>query len=114
LAHIYQYISVIMTHERLAMLDPGSDYEESKASEKVTPFQHSDLLRHIISYVGEKQYRFVAAISKDFQAAYLESFRYDTQTYYNALTIKHAMISMEDETVDHSETSILCTSAARH
>jgi hypothetical protein len=114
----------VMTHERLEMEEITNDNEDSRESEQATPFQHSDLLRHIISYVGEKQYRFVAAINKDFQAAYLELFHNDTQTYYNASTIKHAIISMEDGTVNDdsmdddevglSSSSTLCTSAARH
>jgi hypothetical protein len=37
-------------------------------------FRNLDILQHIVLFVGDNQYRFVAAISKGFQALYLNLF----------------------------------------
>jgi hypothetical protein len=38
---------------------------------ETSPLQDLDILKHIISFVGANQYRFTAAVSKNFKAFYL-------------------------------------------
>jgi hypothetical protein len=77
--------------------------------------QHPDMLRHILSFVGANQYRFVTPLNKDFMATYLQLFPYNKTTYYNASTIHHANICiMECPHSCCSAYATLCTSAARH
>jgi hypothetical protein len=78
------------------------------------PFQNNDILQHIISFIGMKQYRFVAAISKDFQAVYRQVFPNDKSTCYNASSIEHAKISLESVYIRLTNSATLCNSAARH
>jgi hypothetical protein len=74
---------------------------------------NADFLQHIISSVGCNQYRFVAAVSKDFRNAYLQLFPQNMSTYYNASTIEHADICiMECRNIRQSAT--LCHAAIRH
>jgi hypothetical protein len=85
------------------------------ASSSSSPLKDLDIAKNIIAFVGCNQYRFVAAISKDFQAAYQQLYPNNKRTYYNASTIQHANICIEEgRDVNHSNFSILCTSAARH
>jgi hypothetical protein len=58
-------------------------------------FKNVDILLHIISFVGVNQYRFVAAINKEFQTAYLQLYPNNKKTYYNASTLKHTVICFE-------------------
>jgi hypothetical protein len=58
-----------------------------------SPFEDVNILQQIVSFVGQYQYRFVAGINKDFKDAYLQLFSDKHETYYNASTVKHAMIS---------------------
>jgi hypothetical protein len=78
-----------------------------------TLFTDYDLLGQILSYVGRNQYRFVAAINKDFQKIFLQLFPDNKETYINASTIDHVQISLESPYNQTSE-STMCTSAARH
>jgi hypothetical protein len=79
-------------------------------------FDNLELLQHILSYVGTYQYRFIAAVSTNFKAAYQNVFPNDTQTYINAATIEHARICFECHILrtEWDGNSILCCSAAQH
>jgi hypothetical protein len=62
----------------------------------ISPLDDFNLLQNIISFVGKNQYRFVAAINRDFQAVYLKLFPDNKQTYYNASTVGHAALCYND------------------
>jgi hypothetical protein len=79
---------------------------------KRSPLHQLEILEQIVSFVGKNQYRFVAAINKDFQATYLHLFPDNKQTYVNASTIEHAEISFEYHC--RREEDLMCASAARH
>ena len=51
-----------------------------------------DVLKHVVSFVGDKQYRFVASINRRFKDAYVEAFPGTKRTAMNACTLKHAKI----------------------
>ena len=55
------------------------------------------IIKHILSFVGRNQYRFVAAINKGFKEAYLELFPENKTTHRNASTEKHARICWEEK-----------------
>jgi hypothetical protein len=79
--------------------------------------QNTDILRHILSFVGDNQYRFVASINQTFKAGYLQLYKNNRQTYYNFSTIEHADICMEEQDTEDQniyESHILCNRAARH
>jgi hypothetical protein len=62
----------------------------------ITPLQDSNILQNIISFVGQNQYRFVAAVNRDFQAVYLQLFPDNKHTYYNASSVGHATLCYND------------------
>jgi hypothetical protein len=78
------------------------------------PFENLDILQNIISFIGENQYRFVAAVNNDFKAVYLQLFPDNKQTSYNASTVEHVKICLKSQYIHHTCTSTLCNSVARH
>jgi hypothetical protein len=87
------------------------DTEVVAQEESSIVFRNLGILQHIVLFVGNNQYRFVAAISKDFQSLYLSLFSQSKETNYNVSTVKHAKISMECPEVRFN--SVLCNLAAR-
>ena len=87
-------------------------------STKRSLLEHLDLslLSEIISFIGPKQYRFVAAINKSFRTAYLQAFNHETKTHLNASTLEHAKICFDEmnEATCATFPYDLCTSAARY
>ena len=49
-----------------------------------------DVLKHVFSFVGRNQYRFIAGVNRCFREAHLEAFPEDKRTYLNASTEKLA------------------------
>jgi hypothetical protein len=86
--------------------------KEASMETSPSPFENLDVRQHIISFVGKNQYRFVAAISRNFQAGYLQLYPDNKQTYYNVSTVEHADICFESH--DAHRSSTLCKTAARH
>jgi hypothetical protein len=101
---------------KLTVDNTNNEEDDNKGNldESTTFWKKIDVLQHILSFVGKGQYRFIAAVNRDFKLAYLELFSKNKQTYYNASTIEHANISLEDGTVDNDRKSKLYASAARH
>ena len=58
--------------------------------------ENVDVLRWVISFIGPKQYRFMAVICKGFHAAYVQQIPNDTETKLNASTIEYAKICWEE------------------
>jgi hypothetical protein len=56
---------VIASLQTPSILDVSTN--TSTANQTISPLEDSNLLQHILSFVGDKQYRFVASISKTFQ-----------------------------------------------
>ena len=85
------------------------------ATDSTFPLDNPDLLKNILSFVGENQYRFVAVINRRFHEAYLETFPRNFVTYFTASTEKHARIAW-DELHPHRIKSKkgLCRSAAMY
>ena len=81
-----------------------------------SPFDNLDvaLLSDIIAFVGEHQYRFVAIVSRQFQATYSYLFPENRTTYLNASTVEHAKICWEEIHQKNYDNQILCMSAAIH
>jgi hypothetical protein len=55
-----------------------------------------DVTKLILSFVGNNQYRFVAATNQQFKAAYLQIFSENKTTKISAQTLKHTAISWEE------------------
>jgi hypothetical protein len=80
-----------------------------------SPFQNLDVLKCIVSFIGKNQYRFVAAINQSFKMTYHQLYPNNKTTYYNASTLKHAMICFEEcHFMQQERFAVLCTDAARH
>ena len=62
----------------------------------LSSLDHMDVLQLIISFVGDHQYRFVAAVNQSFRTAYANEFRNETSTYLNTSTVAHAKICYEE------------------
>jgi hypothetical protein len=88
----------------------------STATTTTTVLEDVHLLSRILSFVGTNQYRFVAAVCTDFKAVYHQLFPENTTTtYYNASSVGHAKICIEECPQMHPHGStVLCNSAARH
>jgi Ankyrin repeats (many copies) len=56
----------------------------------VTTFDNESVLKHILSFVGDKQYRFIAGVNHTFHDAY-SALHPSKETYCNASTMKHMM-----------------------
>jgi hypothetical protein len=77
----------------------------------LSPFDNSHLLRHILLLVGKNQYRFVAAINKEFQNAYLQLFLNNKSTYYNTSTVEHTDLCIaESRHISSLRNATLCNS----
>ena len=80
------------------------------------PFEdHVDVLKHVLTFVGENQYRFVAGVSRCFQQAYSDVFPASQTTYLNASTENIARLCWSE--IDHGwvvSQKALCKSAAKH
>jgi hypothetical protein len=86
---------VIASLQALSILDVSAN--TSTTNQTISPLEDSNLLKHILSFVGDKQYRFIASISKTFQSVYVHLFPENNKsTYINASTIKHAKICTEE------------------
>ena len=62
----------------------------------VSPMDNVDILRLVVSFIGQKHYRFIAIISQSFHSAYAQEFPKDTTTKLNASTIEYAKICWEE------------------
>jgi hypothetical protein len=91
----------------------NNNNDMTNAPKESSPFYNLDILQHIISFVGQNQYRFVAIINPSFKKVYLQLFPENRETYCNASTIEHAKICFE-ESGDYINERKLCESAAKH
>jgi hypothetical protein len=81
----------------------------------MSPLENFSLLQHILSFVGDNQYRFVALINKNFQDVYLRTFNYNKSTYYNASTVEHTDVCIDECFRTRTlRNATLCNSAVRH
>ena len=55
-----------------------------------------DVLRLIVSFIGPKQYRFIALINLSFHAAYIQAFPKDTETKLDASTVELAKVCWDE------------------
>ena len=69
---------------------------ESDCLNILSSFDNMDVLQLIVSFVGDYQYRFVAAVNRSFRAAYANEFRNNTITYIDTSTVAHAKICYEE------------------
>jgi hypothetical protein len=71
-------LSVVVVAREWPSRQPTKKIKAITAAMEVapTPLEDLDILpvHHIVSFVGPNQYRFVAAISKDFKASYCHLF----------------------------------------
>jgi hypothetical protein len=82
----------------------------------ISPLQNVNLLEHILEYVGNLQYRFVAGVCHDFKEVYLELYSNCKRTVYNTSTIGHTAICLEEGKLSQDHFDVQCalsTSAAR-
>jgi hypothetical protein len=77
-----------------------------------TIFDNDLILQHILSYVGNYQYLFVANVNCIFRNAYTTLFP-TKETYYNASTMEHTRLCYNGEHINHQR-SLLCNSAAAY
>ena len=86
------------------------------SSVSIFPFDDNlDVLKHVLMFVGENQYRFVAGVSRCFQQAYSDVFPASRKTYLNASMENIARFCWSE--IDHGSViyqKLLCRSAARH
>lgn len=78
-------------------------------------FDMSDILRHMLAFVGPNQYRFIGTINHQFRTEYLNLYQNKMTTCMNASTLGHAKICFEE--IDINDTiypSQLCQLAARN
>jgi hypothetical protein len=83
-------------------------------SVRASVFDDNHLIQHILTFVGKNQYRFVAAVNRDFHAAYLHAFPGNTLTRIDLLTIGRATICYAEIPPGAHMQCALCVSAARH
>jgi hypothetical protein len=69
-------------------------------------------IQHILSFVGQHQYRFVATVNHNFHTAYLSMFPKKV-TRLNVSTTEHAKICFDEIKRPYHYPSILCRIAAR-
>jgi hypothetical protein len=69
-------------------------------------------IQHILPFVGDHQYRFVAAVNRNFHTAYVTAFPKKV-THNNVSTIEHAKICFDEWKRPYHHPSILCCIAAR-
>jgi hypothetical protein len=92
---------------------------EAAVATLASVFDDNHLVQHILTFVGENQYRFVAAVNRDFHAAYLHVFPGNTLTRIDVSTIRHASICYAevprgDRNASTMMQRSMCRSAARH
>jgi hypothetical protein len=73
---------------------------------------NEELLQHIFSFVGDKQYRFIASVNHTFYKAYTALYP-KRITYCNASTMEHMLLCYNEPTTKHHKL-LLCESAAYH
>ena len=72
-------------------------WDDASKPQLVSPMENVDILRLVVSFIGPKNYQFIAVISKNFHAAYQQEFPMDsTTTKLNASTIEFAKICWEE------------------
>jgi hypothetical protein len=70
-------------------------------------------IQYILPFVGRHQYRFVAAVNRNFHTAYVTAFPKKV-TRFNVSTIEHAKICFDEwKIIKYRRPSILCCIAAR-
>jgi hypothetical protein len=69
-------------------------------------------IQHILPFVGQHQYRFVATVNHNFHTAYLSMFPKKV-TRLNVSTMEHAKICFDEWKIRYRQPSILCCIAAR-
>jgi hypothetical protein len=77
-----------------------------------SPLDDTNIIHHVMSYIGCDQYRFVAMIDRRFKDVYEHLFPGNTRTSISASTIGLAKICFEE--VDECLHNELCCSAATH
>ncbi len=88
------------------------------ATTTVLPLESVDLLKSILSFVGSKQYLYVAVVNRRFKEAYLEIYNGNKETNVNISTEKLAKFCWKE--IDHNHYAagrlqrVLCASAAAH
>jgi hypothetical protein len=100
-------------NKRELLTNQNSKRPTVKTSASTLASEDWNVLQQIIGFIGPDQYRFVAGINHDFKSVYLQLFPNNKVTYFNAVTVEHAMISLECQHIRPADT-ILCNSAARH
>jgi hypothetical protein len=71
------------------------------------------LMNFIVPYVGDHQFRYVAAVNRKFYAAYTSVYN-ERNTYYNLSSLDHAKLCYEDfRAVGTYEQNSLCARLAR-
>ncbi len=74
-----------------------------------------DVLKHVLTFVGENQYRFIAGVNRCFQCAYSDVFPENKCSYLNASTEKLARFCWSEmHPRYHFFEVALCRSAAAH
>jgi hypothetical protein len=68
-------------------------------------------IRHILPFVGDHQYRFVAAVNRNFHTAYVTIFPKKV-TRFNVSTIEHAKICFDENKDQYDHQRMLCNIAA--
>jgi hypothetical protein len=69
-------------------------------------------IQYILPFVGDHQYRFVAAVNRNFHTAYVAAFPIK-ETRFNVSTIEHAKICFDENKGDFYDKGMLCDIAAR-
>lgn len=104
-----------LTAKTTSLIPVSSTITSESSSFEAAVLENLDILYVVLSFVGPKQYRFVAAIDQRFKETYLQMHQNNTETYLNASTIEHATICWNE--IDHLNNSnqhALCASAAAH
>ncbi len=61
--------------------------DDERAAASSFPFDHNlDVLKHVLSFVGSNQYRFIVGVNRCFQEAHIEAFPENKRTYLKAST----------------------------
>jgi hypothetical protein len=95
------YNNMSVKQQKTEALLAGIKDKNNNANVASSLFRNVDILKNIVSFIGEYQYRFVAAINKDFHIAYVQLYSNNKETYYNASTVEHAKICLESLSLHH-------------
>jgi hypothetical protein len=74
-------------------------------------FDNDFIIQHILSFIGDQQYRYIASVNRTFHNAYCTLFP-NKETHCDASTMELMMYSYYE--TPHSQRSYLCKSAAIH